>query len=544
MNQLTFYPIISENAGIKVIEEFVAMKDGIRLYTRFSLPKKADKLPIVYIRTPYETAHEGILHALEKYTNDMYLQNGYAVVLQHCRGTGDSEGICIPYNEREDGLTTLEYIRTLSFYNGEIYLAGRSYLSTVHLCYLDTNPSDIKGAALDIQTDRMYFMRYRNGCNYSFCNIKWQLKMLKRRYPEQKFENPVKRPYKDLIKRIVGKEISEYTATLLNDTYNNFWIDDPRTHVIDHLQIPILLTEGWYDFYIEGMFSMWKRLPEETRKKSAFVVGPWGHRTYVDNAAEYPLPNGNIPSDYAVEWFNSIREGRSYKYAKTGKVNYYSIGGDYWTISDYPIEITTTKRWYFNKNSRLTADYSGSDDVQLTYTYDPDKRLGCFPYHNIFKAAEMNSVEGVISFQSEAFAEETSFFGEIRWHMTVSSDCEDTTFFIRVYFVENGERYNLTETITSLSHLYSCYIPGDKVIIDLKTPPIAFTLKPGSCISIDIASDGGVYVPHANVKGHWAKITKSKIARNSIYLKDSFVELLLASPSTRSVEGNVNRSAK
>ena len=119
----------------------------------------------------------------------------------------------------------------------------------------------------------------------------------------------------------------------------------------------------------------------------------------------------------------------------------------------------------------------------------------------------------------------TSFFGEIRWHMYVSSDCPDTAFFVRIYFVDGDASYNLTETITSLSHLYKDYNPGKKVLIDLKTPPIAFTLKPGMSIRVDIASDGGIYVPHANVSGHWARVKESQAANNSIYLEESFIEL-------------------
>ena len=150
------YPMVSENENLKMMEELVTMKDGVGLYTRYVCPKKEERYPIVFIRTPYEKSHKGVAHDLLEYESDVFLQNKYAVVVQHCRGTGDSEGFCIPYNETEDGMEALEYIRSLPFYNGEIYVTGESYLSTVHLSYIGTNPSDIKGAALAIQTDRMY----------------------------------------------------------------------------------------------------------------------------------------------------------------------------------------------------------------------------------------------------------------------------------------------------------------------------------------------------------------------------------------------------
>ena len=98
-------------------------------------------------------------------------------------------------------------------------------------------------------------------------------------------------------------------------------------------------------------------------------------------------------------------------------------------------------------------------------------------------------------------------------------------FFMRVYLVENNVAYNLTETITSLSNIDENYKKGEKITIDLFTPPIAFALKSGNQIRVDIASDGGIYVPHANVKGHWAKVTETRTATNTIYLEDAFIEL-------------------
>ena len=518
------YPIITENKKVIVTEQYFTMDDGIRLYTRIAAPKGKNKCPVIFMRTPYEPAHNGVAHDISQYSNDEHIKSGYAVITQHCRGKGDSEGYCVPYNERDDGLKSLDLIRQLSIYNGEIYLCGGSYLSTVHLCYLDTNPADIKGAVLNIQTDRMYFRNYRNGCCYNYCNVGWWLSMINREFPNQNTNGAYIRPYKDIIKRITGQDYPPYTNNLLNDTYNDFWKNDTRTHVIDNLKIPVLFVEGWYDFYIEGMFSMWERLPDDTKKRSAFIVGPYGHDTKVSNNAEYPLNNGNLPQDYSVKWFNSIREGKPYKYAENGKVNYYSLGEDVWKTTEYPTESEKTIRLYFGENNTLS--YSPSETEQgLSYIYNPEKRLNCYKYHDIYKASPINSIDGVISFESEEFTESKSFFGKIKWHMNVSSDCDDTAFFVRVYFVENSIAYNLTETITSLSYITENYKANEKITIDLSTPPIAFMVKKGNKIRIDISSDGGIYVPHSNLKGHWAEVTETKIANNTIYLKDSFIEL-------------------
>ena len=516
------YPVFSENDFVSVTESMIPMSDGVKLYTRVAVPKGKGKCPIVFIRTPYEKAFDGKPYDISLYENDEYISHGYAVVFQHTRGRGQSEGKCIPYNERDDGLCTLDYVRSLPCYNGEIYLYGRSYLTTVHLCYLNTKPQDIKGAVFDIQTDRMYFRNYRNGCCYDFCKLSWWASMMKRTYPNYNLDGTLTMPYKDLATRVFGEDVPEFTALLMNDTNNGFWKNDPRENVVDSLNFPILFRDGWYDYFTLGMFDMWKRLPEETKKKSAFVVGPWGHDTKVCKTCALPIENGNLPDLHAIDWFDSIREQRDYKFAPYGKVTYHSVGGDKWEQESFPAENKDVLKLFFSKDGALSNENS---DGEISYRYNPQIKNKCFEYMDIHEAAPVGVRDDIISFVSEEAEADTDFFGEIRWHMNVCSSCDDTAFFMRVHIVRDGKAYNLTETITSLSHINPDCKRGEIRKIDLKTPPIGFTLRKGDRIRVDVASNGSIFVPHSNLKCHWAKAPKTRITTNTIFMKDAFIEI-------------------
>ncbi len=502
-------------------ETYYNMSDGVRLYTRIVLPEENKKFPIVFIRTPYEEERNGISYPLENYENDLFLKNGYAIVLQHVRGTGDSEGECRPYHERQDGLDTLELIRREPFYNGEIYITGHSYLATVHLCYLDTKPHDIKAAALSIQRDNMYDWRYHNGMCRGYCSLPWYLRVIKKSYPSCiDYKDALYRPYENIMERIIGKNLPDYTDMLLNDTYNDFWENQENTHAIDRLDIPVLFSEGWFDFYVGGMFSMWERLPEKTKEKSALVVGPWGHATKVKNS-EYSFENGNLPEDYLVEFFNSVRDNTKYTYLECGKVNYYSVCGDFWTTG---LSARGKLKLYFNSDNTL-LDKPNKKGEQ-SFDYDPDKMLEYYKYDNIFKAPETGTNDGVLSFVSAPSEEDIDFYGKIRWNMKVKTNCDDTAFFMRVYFVEDGISYNLTEEITSLSHINKNYTAGDECEISIDTPPVGFTLKKGNRIRVDISSHSDLYVPHSNTPGHWAKVTETRVAKNTVICdENAWIEL-------------------
>ena len=101
---------------LNISEFMVPMTDGAALYTLLFTPADAaETLPIVLIRSPYVMECPDFAETARNYA--ALLHGGYAVIFQHCRGCGRSGGECDPYqHEREDGLDTLAWIRTLPFY--------------------------------------------------------------------------------------------------------------------------------------------------------------------------------------------------------------------------------------------------------------------------------------------------------------------------------------------------------------------------------------------------------------------------------------------
>ena len=159
--------------------------NGTELFTVVCLPSEVGKYPTVIYRNPYVDGDEFILEE-EICKNRLcefsyWLDAGYAVVFQHCRGRGKSSGDCVPYiYEREDGLFLQNWIRKQPFYNGELYLCGGSYTSSVHFV---TAPfaDDIKGAVLEVQDSERYNCNYRNGFYKIGLHGAWYVDMYKKK---------------------------------------------------------------------------------------------------------------------------------------------------------------------------------------------------------------------------------------------------------------------------------------------------------------------------------------------------------------------------
>jgi len=525
------FPRVTETRLCTVTEVYWPMADGVELYTRITKPTAAKKCPIVYMRTPYEAAptEEPPKARWEEFDENDYIRAGYCLVRQHVRGRGGSGGHFRAYDEREDSLFTLKHLRKLDCYMGEIYLLGESYTAAAHLSWLDAAPEDVKGAALAVMSCRQYPRFYINGCNYDYCNLSWWRLVYDREYPQPIREDAFKRPYRfprpfrDAMVHVQGENIPVLSQFMLHDQDDAFWNSYPQSYKPEGFRVPILFTGGWYDRFMSAMLQDWQHLPEETRKKSVFLIGPWGHGLKLSGKpTERTMPEGARPTNTGLLWFEHLRKGTPAPYEE-GKLTVYSVGSGWQTIP-YPVPGNDSLRLNFLPDGILSAEDTGSG--RISFRYDPENVPQCFSNAPGALGHEPGTVEGVSTFQTAPFEKEQRFCGHHKWRMTVESDCEDTMFFLRLYIVEDGKAWKLTDFSATLSNVCPDYKPGEKVTLELTSPLMAFTVKPGVSLRADISSFCNIYVPHANVRGPWAEVTETKIARNTLHLDGAALELI------------------
>ena len=110
--------------------------------------------------------------------------------------------------------------------------------------------------------------------------------------------------------------------------------------------------------------------------------------------------------------------------------------------------------------------------------------------------------------------------------LTVSSDCEDTCFYMRISIEKQEGDYGLRDDITTLCHQLGDYTPNTDVALDFTFDEHSFLIKSGERLRIDVASaDNANYVRHTNNKGLYSIQTSTKIAKNTVDLLKSTITI-------------------
>ena len=498
--------------------------DGERFFTICLLPEEGGKFPVVVCRSPYvkyatDMTEENIV---EQYYNSvkLWLDRGYAIAFQHCRGQGKSTGAFIPYvHEREDGLAFREWIREQSFYNGELYLLGGSYTASLHYA---TAPfeDDIKGAVFEAQDSERYRLWYRNG-QMRKGHANWHFGLYKDKCGLNKNFNMSSfsaLPLKGLSEQAFGEYAEDFEQMLeAASPSHEFWSTrnggvDARDAVTD-ANIPILLTTGYNDFYVGGVFKMWQRMTDRTKVQSALLVSPYNHSDGYHKDLGVAFPFGQrregFGADYQIAWFDHIRKGTKAPCQK-GVVTYYRAFENVWSQDFYKTE---------TKPQRLSLGEGVG-----RFEYDPTQPPS-FREEGLF-SEDLEGRADVLSICTPIFEEDTFVKGQMKARLTVETNVPDTSFYIRISIKRAEQTYVLRHDITSLCYQNGDYRENCVAELDFCFDEYAFLIKKGELLVIDISStDNNTYVSHTNKKGKYYLATETSKAKNKVYLDRSYLIL-------------------
>jgi putative CocE/NonD family hydrolase len=546
---------------IDKIESYdVKMRDGVVLRTKVYFPVGESVCPVILMRNPYPYLFE-----MFEATSSIFVEHGYILVIQDCRGTGASKGEWIPYfNERNDGIDTLDWIVKQQWQDGNIGMFGMSYSSYVQWIIADVLPKEVKTLMLDVFGTERYDQMYMNGMFRHDIYTSWAFfnsGITTSDDPDELYQKSLYiRPHMDVDKQLLGSELKFYREFITNvDRNNEYWENGvwaTLRNIPQKVNVPLLLTDGWFDHHIDGLIKGYLKLKSDIRKQSRLVLGPWDHIKNSPGELDYPNSNivGTLSIKAGLEWFDHFLKGKTYD-KKLGIIDAYSIGTGNWQEFETWPPKTERETFYLAKEDLpykggVLTNKKPELENNIKYIYNPDEYVmtnggsALFEWistknygikHGACLQGELGERENILTFISKTFEERKDIVGNVKFCLTVSTDAKDTAFAVKLMEVfPDGRTFNICDGISSLVYRNNSeqaleYIPKSIVQIKIEAWPISWSINRGSKLRMDISSSNfPAYNNHLNGQGVWCMQKDAIVANQTVYTgknKASYVEI-------------------
>lgn len=242
------------------------MSDGVELVADAWLPEGEGPFPVLLQRLPYgrSVASTPVLpHPV------WFAKHGYAVVVQDCRGRGDSGGDFEPFvHEGPDGAATIEWAARLPFSDGRVATYGFSYQGLSQLYAAAEAPPSLHAIAPMMCCPDPYEGWFFEGgaMRWPFVCF-WAAQLAGQELGTGPIPFDTKAlPASEALGPTPPSWFTEWTS---HSTDDSFW--HTRRPNLSCISVPAFTVLGWFDDFSSGTAELIDRLGAHA------WCGPWGH---------------------------------------------------------------------------------------------------------------------------------------------------------------------------------------------------------------------------------------------------------------------------
>jgi putative CocE/NonD family hydrolase len=263
--------------SFKVIDnDWIPMRDGVRLAARFWIPEGADAhpVPVVWEYLPYRLWDD--LRWRDDKTGENLAPYGVAFVRVDIRGTGNSEGVMVDeYDvpELTDGVQVIGWLAKQSWCNGSVGMRGISWGGINALQIASMRPPELKAimpmaCVVDRYTDDAHYM----GGAYGEQNLGWgtSFKGHMAAPPDPKV---VGANWESLWRQRLQATPAILETWSRHQRYDKYWKRGSIATDYAAIQCPVYVVDGWGDPYTNIIGELLANL--KVPRKG--LIGPWGH---------------------------------------------------------------------------------------------------------------------------------------------------------------------------------------------------------------------------------------------------------------------------
>ena len=360
------------------------------------------------------------------------VEAGFAVVVQHCRGTGMSDGDFVTFeDEAADGVDTVEWCARQPWCDGRVVMYGPSYLGMVQLAAASAGAPALAGLVPVVTpADYHWGLAYRQGAFQLGQALAWHMLKSGQALAYQAAAGQDVSAQTSELLRLLASPSAGYAHLPLRDMpavsgilpswrkwldheeRDGYWTRLSYRDTRDRVAAPALHVGGWFDLFLGGTLDNYVTLSRHAASKRArdgqrLIIGPWTHADRTGTVGE--LYFGPAASDVALGLEqlqiaflrDAVRTeaaqqlvsggaggrppggvqpvvsggagGRPPGGAEPGpRVRLFVMGANVWRDEDdWPLARTRWTRWYLRSDGSLAPVAPGEFDVPSHYVHDP-----------------------------------------------------------------------------------------------------------------------------------------------------------------------------
>jgi len=556
------------------------MRDNTVLRADLYRPDGSQKHPAILMRTPYNkllAGSSGFLNVVDA------TFTGYAVVIQDVRGRFASAGE-YTYGDRfdvegSDGYDSVEWIASQPWCDGNVAMAGASYLAVLQWVTAWENPPHLRAIApwicrvgqvqeaplfggvapiynavlfvtlmgLDIadklekqgkDVSQMRQMLYRATLHpeevYNFLPLK--------DVPHFKFEG-IEQIWQDWVMNAVpGPDQAEQI----------YW---PYNEV----KVPCFHVSGWYDTNVWATFHNFLNMQERggshlARQSQHVLIGPWTHGGQLLNVvgAINFGPSAGTPAARVAEqnlaFFNKYLRGID---IGLPSVRYFVMGRNRWQeATTWPLPETRWQRFFLHSKGHanslagdglLSRDEPGSEPADI-FVYNPSFPVpttggrilnGALLVPGPMDQSHIERRTDVLCYTTTELEEDTEVTGPLEFHLFASTSARDTDFTVKLVDVyPNGQTYNIAEGVIRARYRKSIFQPelvnpGEVNEYTIMMANTSQVFRKGHRIRIDISSSNfPIYDRNMNTGNPVGEDTHGIPAMQTIYHQPGYASYI------------------
>lgn len=463
------------------LEQYITMRDGIRLFTAIYLPKdKSEKHPILMTRTPYSCSPYGKEFTARLWERHWryYARENYIIVVQDVRGRWMSEGVfedVRPFihdkksnkdiDEASDTYDAIDWmVKNLPNNNGNVGVFGISYPGFYSTMAAASGHPALKAVSPQAPVTDWFIGDdfHHNGAFFQLDGFNFYSGFGKPRPVPTTvgpigFDFPIRDNYKFFLEAgtlknlagLMGDSIRFWKEMYAHPNYDPWWQARNARNAMGNLKPAMLWVGGLFD--AEDCWGAWNSYKASEKLNPALhnkiVMGPWYHGQWASGNGSY-LGNVKFESNTA-HWYQDNIEIPFFNYYLKGQGNDPSLpeatifftGENKWRkLDQWPPAGMTPKEIYLSSGGGLSwtrpttgggyTEYLSDPAHPVPYTEDVhhDRTIEYMTDDQRFASRRPD----VASFQTAVLEEELTLAGPVIANLKASISSTDADFVVKL----------------------------------------------------------------------------------------------------------------